>query len=106
MNINVKTTTAPTRTSIGESGATHFCIEGPSAFSRKVHPSTRSRLLKTFGCLSKYIRVVARECSHTHTVEDHAFVVLQGKGTFYFGDGSVSEAVQYEGSYDSQRDSL
>ena len=34
---------------------------------------------------------------HTHPIEDHAFVVLQGKATFYFGDGSTCEAVAFEG---------
>lgn len=34
---------------------------------------------------------------HGHTVEDHAFVVLQGRATFYFGDGSSCEALAFEG---------
>jgi mannose-6-phosphate isomerase-like protein (cupin superfamily) len=34
---------------------------------------------------------------HAHAVEDHAFVVLKGRATFHFGDGSSCDAVQYEG---------
>lgn len=34
---------------------------------------------------------------HAHSVEDHAFVVLQGRATFHFADGSTCEALQYEG---------
>lgn len=34
---------------------------------------------------------------HAHTAEDHAFLVLQGRATFYFGDGSSCEALPYEG---------
>lgn len=34
---------------------------------------------------------------HAHDTEDHLFFVLQGRGVFYFGDGSTTEAGQYEG---------
>jgi quercetin dioxygenase-like cupin family protein len=34
---------------------------------------------------------------HIHTLEDHAFVVLKGKATFYFADGSQQEAIEFEG---------
>lgn len=34
---------------------------------------------------------------HAHHVEDHAFVVLQGKATFYFPDGDSCEALPFEG---------
>lgn len=34
---------------------------------------------------------------HYHSVEDHAFVVLQGRATFTFGDGSGCEALAFEG---------
>ncbi len=34
---------------------------------------------------------------HSHKIEDHAFVVLQGRATFYFGDGSSCEALAFEG---------
>ena len=34
---------------------------------------------------------------HAHTVEDHAFVVLQGRATFHFADGSSCEALPFEG---------
>lgn len=34
---------------------------------------------------------------HAHMVEDHAFVVLQGKATFFFADGSRCEVLPFEG---------
>src|SRR5262245_34303129 len=34
---------------------------------------------------------------HSHGGEDHAFIVLQGKATFTFGDGSTAEVGKYEG---------
>ncbi len=34
---------------------------------------------------------------HSHGGEDHAFVVMQGKATFTFGDGSTRAVGQYEG---------
>lgn len=34
---------------------------------------------------------------HAHGGEDHAFIVLQGKATFTFGDGSTSVVGKHEG---------
>ncbi len=34
---------------------------------------------------------------HAHMTEDHAFVVLQGKATFHFEDGSTCLALPFEG---------
>jgi mannose-6-phosphate isomerase-like protein (cupin superfamily) len=34
---------------------------------------------------------------HAHLKEDHAFVVLQGRATFYFEDGGSCEALSFEG---------
>jgi mannose-6-phosphate isomerase-like protein (cupin superfamily) len=34
---------------------------------------------------------------HAHGGEDHAFIVLQGKATFSFGDGSTAVVGKYEG---------
>jgi len=34
---------------------------------------------------------------HSHGAEDHAFIVLQGKATFTFGDGRTSVVGKYEG---------
>jgi len=34
---------------------------------------------------------------HSHGGEDHAFIVLQGKATFTFGDGQTAVVGQYEG---------
>lgn len=34
---------------------------------------------------------------HSHGGEDHAFIILQGKATFTFGDGRTQVAGKYEG---------
>lgn len=34
---------------------------------------------------------------HSHSTEDHLFVIMQGKATFFFGDGSSTVARQFEG---------
>ena len=34
---------------------------------------------------------------HSHGGEDHAFIVLQGKATFTFGDGRTAVVGKYEG---------
>src|SRR5215212_5300228 len=34
---------------------------------------------------------------HSHGGEDHAFIVLQGKATFTFGDGRTAVVSQHEG---------
>ena len=34
---------------------------------------------------------------HAHGGEDHSFIILQGKATFTFGDGSTSLVGRYEG---------
>ncbi len=34
---------------------------------------------------------------HTHTTEDHAHIVLQGKATFHFKDGTTCEVLPFEG---------
>lgn len=34
---------------------------------------------------------------HSHDIEDHVFLILQGEGTFYFGDGSSRIVKAYEG---------
>ena len=34
---------------------------------------------------------------HSHGGEDHAFIVLQGKATFTFGDGRTAVVAKYEG---------
>lgn len=34
---------------------------------------------------------------HSHDIEDHVFLILQGRATFYFGDGSSTQARAFEG---------
>ena len=34
---------------------------------------------------------------HSHAAEDHLFVIMQGRATFHFGDGSSTDVRQFEG---------
>lgn len=34
---------------------------------------------------------------HSHDIEDHVFLILQGQASFYFGDGSTSSVRAFEG---------
>lgn len=34
---------------------------------------------------------------HSHAIEDHVFLILQGEATFHFGDGSTKQVRAFEG---------
>lgn len=34
---------------------------------------------------------------HSHDIEDHVFLILQGEATFHFGDGSTTQVRAFEG---------
>jgi mannose-6-phosphate isomerase-like protein (cupin superfamily) len=96
MNINVSIDSAPKRETIGGSGASKFSMRGMPLLSE----GASFDALATAENLWLAVKVYSsggENALHIHTVEDHAFVVLQGRGTFYFGDGSTSEVIQYEG---------
>ncbi len=96
MNINVKANSAPEREKIGETGATKFSMRGLPLLSE----GASFDALATAENLWLSVKVYSsggENALHIHPLEDHAFVVLQGRGTFHFGDGSTRDVVQYEG---------
>ena len=96
MNINVKASDAPKNENIGETGATKFSMRGLPLLSE----GASFDALATAENLWLSVKVYSsggENALHIHPLEDHAFVVLQGRGTFHFGDGSTKEVVQYEG---------
>lgn len=46
---------------------------------------------------SKVYSAGGENALHSHEIEDHVFLVLQGRATFHFGDGSSSEVRAFEG---------
>jgi mannose-6-phosphate isomerase-like protein (cupin superfamily) len=87
---------APKADAIGTSGATKYSMRGLPQLSQ----GASFDALATAENLWLSVKVYSsggENALHVHTVEDHSFVVLQGRATFYFGDGSTCEALQYEG---------
>ena len=46
---------------------------------------------------SKVYSTGGENALHSHDIEDHCFLILQGEATFNFGDGSSIVALQFEG---------
>lgn len=46
---------------------------------------------------SKVYSTGGENALHSHEIEDHVFLVLQGEATFHFGDGSSSVVRPFEG---------
>ncbi|MFT4267276.1 MAG: cupin domain-containing protein [Xenophilus sp.] len=46
---------------------------------------------------SKVYSAGGENALHSHDIEDHVFLILQGRATFQFGDGSTTEARAFEG---------
>lgn len=46
---------------------------------------------------SKVYSAGGENALHSHAIEDHVFLVLQGRASFYFGDGSSTQVRAFEG---------
>lgn len=46
---------------------------------------------------SKVYSAGGENALHSHEMEDHVFLVLQGRAMFYFGDGSLAEVRPFQG---------
>jgi mannose-6-phosphate isomerase-like protein (cupin superfamily) len=46
---------------------------------------------------SKVYSAGGENALHSHEIEDHAFLVLQGRAVFHFGDGSTTDVRSFEG---------
>lgn len=82
----------------------NIATDGPALFSIRNLPlleqGTSYDPLATAENLWVNIKVYAsggENALHAHAGEDHAFIVLQGKATFTFGDGRTSIVRQFEG---------
>lgn len=46
---------------------------------------------------SKVYSTGGENALHSHEIEDHVFLILQGEATFHFGDGSTAQVRPFEG---------
>jgi len=46
---------------------------------------------------SKVYSTGGENALHSHDIEDHVFLILQGEATFHFGDGSTTDVRAFEG---------
>jgi mannose-6-phosphate isomerase-like protein (cupin superfamily) len=46
---------------------------------------------------SKVYSAGGENALHSHEIEDHVFLILQGRATFYFGDGGSVDVRHFEG---------
>jgi mannose-6-phosphate isomerase-like protein (cupin superfamily) len=46
---------------------------------------------------SKVYSTGGENALHSHAIEDHVFLILQGEATFHFGDGSTAQVRAFEG---------
>jgi hypothetical protein len=99
MNAPVKV--GPTHAPIGDTGASVFSMRGAPLLSEGASFDGLAAAENLWLALKVYSSG-GENAFHQHTQEDHAFVVMQGKGRFYFtkGEGepvSSQEIAQYEG---------
>jgi mannose-6-phosphate isomerase-like protein (cupin superfamily) len=96
MEADVLDRVGPTANTIGKSGATKFSMRGLPILTQGASFDPVATAENLWLSVKVYSSG-GENALHTHTVEDHSFIVLQGHATFYFGDGSTCEAIQYEG---------
>ena len=92
MNANVTLKNGPTHTQLANTGATLFSMNGAEGASFDGLAAAENLWLSL-----KVYSSGGENAFHAHTVEDHAFVVLQGCGKFYFPDGTSQLVSRFEG---------
>jgi quercetin dioxygenase-like cupin family protein len=96
MNMNAPIKTGPTNAPIGKTGASVFSMHGTPLLSDGASYDALASAENLWMSLKVYSSG-GENAFHQHMAEDHAFVVMQGKGTFHFPDGTTKEVVQFEG---------
>jgi mannose-6-phosphate isomerase-like protein (cupin superfamily) len=96
MDTSLSTHIGPTNDKIADTGAAKFSMRGMPLLSQGASFDAVATAENLWLAIKVYSSG-GENALHAHTVEDHAFVVLQGKATFFFKDGHSCEAKQYEG---------
>jgi mannose-6-phosphate isomerase-like protein (cupin superfamily) len=96
MDTQVLKDIGPISRPLGASGATTFSMRQIPMLSQG-HKDSPVAAAENLWLTIKVYANGGENSLHQHTVEDHAFVVLQGRATFHFGDGSSFVAELFEG---------
>ena len=96
MNIAVTPPKGPTNAPIGTTGASMFSMRGAPLLSDGASFDGLAAAENLWLSLKVYSSG-GENAFHAHTAEDHAFVVMQGRGTFHFPDGTTQDVKQFEG---------
>lgn len=96
MNMHAPVKKGPTHAPVGETGATMFSMHGTPLLSEGASFDGLATAENLWLSLKVYSSG-GENAFHAHTKEDHAFVVMQGKGVFHFPDGATQVVTQFEG---------
>jgi quercetin dioxygenase-like cupin family protein len=96
MNANVTLKNGPTHAPVANTGATLFSMNGAPLLAEGASFDGLAAAENLWLSLKVYSSG-GENAFHAHTVEDHAFVVLQGCGNFYFPDGTSQLVSRFEG---------
>ena len=96
MNMNAPIKLGPSTSAIGSTGASVFSMHGAPLLSEGASFDGLASSENLWLSLKVYSSG-GENAFHAHTVEDHAFVVMQGRGTFHFPDGTTQTVQQFEG---------
>ncbi len=96
MNISTPIKPATRNETIGTTGASKFTMRGLPLLSDGASFDALANSENLWLSVKVYSSG-GENALHAHTIEDHAFVVMQGRATFHFEDGTTQEARQYEG---------
>jgi len=96
MNIGVNPAAIARNQKIADTGASKFTMRGLPLLSEGASFDALANA-ENLWLSAKVYSSGGENALHIHTLEDHAFIVLKGKATFHFADGSSQEAIQFEG---------
>jgi quercetin dioxygenase-like cupin family protein len=96
MNMMAPIRRGPTNEPIGDTGATSFSMLGTSLLSDGASFDGLAAAENLWLSLKVYSSG-GENAFHRHSVEDHAFVVMQGRGTFHFPDGTKKIVERFQG---------
>src|SRR4051812_45102857 len=95
MNVNVTVRKRPAHGPIGDTGASVFSMCASLLSEGASYDGLAAAENLWLGL--KVYSSGGENAFHAHMLEDHAFVVLQGKAVFYFPDGTTKVVTKFDG---------
>jgi mannose-6-phosphate isomerase-like protein (cupin superfamily) len=86
----------PTHAPVGGTGASIFTMTGAPLLSEGASFDGLAAAENLWLSLKVYSSG-GENAFHAHTLEDHAFIVLQGRATFHFPDGTTQDVTKFQG---------